>query len=121
MAGKKLDSLDQVRADGLRVPSIAEREALRAAARESPRYREVEAEVLEIFRAVYPGGSETDAMILEIDPNEFDQDPCFFYERVAERFEVPKDPANEYFGGYGGAVADTIACLCSRLSRGEAR
>ena len=69
--------------------------------------------VLAIFRQCYPG-DDTDAQILETDPNEYDMDPSMFYEVVEARMGVPQDPKNEYFGGYGGPIRDLVAFLAPR-------
>jgi hypothetical protein len=73
----------------------------------------VEAEVLALFRDCYHGDEST-AEILDTDPNDFDLDPSMFYELLEDRFGVPQDPANTYFGGYGGTVEATIEFLAAR-------
>ena len=64
--------------------------------------------VLEQFQMFYPD-DWTEAKILETDPNDFDVDPCPFYETLQGMFGVKDDPDNDDFGGWGGTIADTIA------------
>jgi len=68
----------------------------------------VQKHVLELFEGIY--GDDVDD-VLSTDPNDFDMDPSMFYELLQEMFAVPYDDDNDYFGGYGGAVRDTIKFL----------
>ena len=112
-AGKKLDGMDVMRLDGMKVPSNRERKSARGAAKKSPHYEKTKTAVLRAFRMIY-GKEESEAKVLAIDPNDFDLDPSMFYEMLQDGFGVPPDPSNDYFGGYGGTVADTIAFLAAR-------
>jgi hypothetical protein len=73
----------------------------------------VRATILDVFRMFYPG-DESDAAILAIDPNGYDLDPGPFYDMLGERFGLGNDPDNNYFGGFGGTIATTIANVSKR-------
>ena len=67
--------------------------------------------VLELFEGIY--GEEVED-VLATDPNDFDLDPSMFYELLQEMFGVEYDDDNDYFGGFGGSVQDTINFIASR-------
>ncbi|MEZ6185417.1 MAG: hypothetical protein R3F62_10455 [Planctomycetota bacterium] len=74
---------------------------------------ELTRKVLDAYREIY-GDSQSEDEILSTDPNGYDLDPSHFYESLQETFGVPYDPSNDYFGGYGGTVQDTVDFLHSR-------
>lgn len=112
---KQLDQIDVMRMDGMKVASHEERDASAADASRHPNYARTLAAVLDAFRASFPSDEdETDEQILDIDPNDFDMDPSPFYEYLEARFGVPQDEDEDYFGGYGGSVRDTVAFLTPR-------
>lgn len=106
-------SLDWARGSGIKTDSPKKRAKAAATSAEHPLFEKTRIAVLAAFRDCYPG-DESDEEILEIDPNDFDVDPSMFYEFVEERFGVPQDPSNQYFGGYGGPVRDLISFLTTR-------
>jgi len=110
---KKTTALDWALGGGLRTGTPKERAAAASKASEHPMHAKTQKVVLAIFRQCYPG-DDTDAQILETDPNEYDMDPSMFYEVVEARMGVPQDPKNEYFGGYGGPIRDLVAFLTPR-------
>ena len=110
---KKTTALEWALGGGLRTGTTKERAAAASKASEHPLHAKTQKAVLAIFRQCYPG-DDTDAQILETDPNEYDMDPSTFYEVVEARMGVPQDPKNEYFGGYGGPIRDLIAFLTPR-------
>ena len=77
------------------------------------RKAQVQKLVLELWEDIYGDDMEV-AEILETDPNDFDLDPSMFYELLQEKLGVPYDDEDDYFGGYGGTVAKTIAFLAER-------
>jgi hypothetical protein len=85
-------------------------------AKQSKRAR-VKELVLEMFEAHYPGDLDDP---LEIDPNDFDLDPCPFYETLSSTFGVPFDDEESNFGGFGGTLGETIAYIAARWD-GELR
>ncbi len=119
-AAKKKESvaskaLDWARSSGIKTASRTERASAVKRVEDHPMFDKTHKAVLSLFRSCYPSPDrETDETILETDPNDFDMDPSPFYESVEERFGVPQDPDNEYFGGYGGPIRDLIAFLTPR-------
>jgi hypothetical protein len=70
-------------------------------------------EILAMARTLY--GDKTDAELLALDPNDIDEmDPSIFYELLTEKYGVQADPDNDYFGGFGGTIAKTIAFVESK-------
>ena len=41
-------------------------------------------------------------------------DPSIFYEILEQKYGVTGDPDNDYFGGFGGPIADTIKYVESK-------
>jgi hypothetical protein len=119
VAVEREEQVDFFRSYGGKAPGPEERAEAVADSKQSPRYAEVKKRVLELFRSVYPG-DETDEQILAIDPNDYDMDPSMFYECIEGVFNVPQDPNNEYFGGYGGKIETLIAFLAKHWD-GEVR
>ena len=112
---KPIEQADLMRMDGMKVPSKEQRTKDVAASQENPNYAKVRETVLGLFRSFYPSNPpESDEEILEIDPNDFDVDPGPFYETMADRFKLADDPNNDYFGGFGGKIATTIANIAKR-------
>ena len=110
---KKSTALEWALGGGLKTGTPKQRAAAASKASQHPMHAKTQKAVLAIFRECYPG-DDTDAQILETDPNEYDMDPSMFYEVVEARMGVPQDPKNEYFGGYGGPIRDLIAFLTPR-------
>ncbi len=67
--------------------------------------------VISAFRDFYAAGDWSEEKILATDPNGFDADPGPFYEQLGDDLGVATDPDNDYFGGFGGTVAKTIAFI----------
>jgi hypothetical protein len=107
------DQIDMMRSIGMNVASHEARDEAATAASTKPQHGRIQQEVLSAFRTFYPQDA-TDEAILAIDPNDYDLDPSPFYEYLEERFGVPGDPEQDYFGGYGGSIRDTIAFLTPR-------
>ncbi len=108
-------ALDWARSSGIKTASRTERTSAAKRVEDHAMFDKTHKAVLSLFRSCYPSPDrETDETILETDPNDFDMDPSPFYETVEERFGVPQDPDNEYFGGYGGPIRDLIAFLTPR-------
>lgn len=112
----EMDQMDFMRMDGMNVPSREQRAEAVATAARNPLQVRVEKEMLDAYRLFYPspGKPEPPAKILATDPNDFDVDPGPFYEYLEERFGVSQDPAQSYFGGFGGTIADAIAFITPR-------
>jgi hypothetical protein len=104
---------DVMRLDGMNVPSRDERAAARTRAEAAPRYAEVKKLVIGIYGGFFDHELSDDEL-LATDPNDFDADPSIFYETLVARFGVPYDEEHDYFGGYGGTIADTIAFITPR-------
>jgi hypothetical protein len=104
-----------MRGDGMNVPSRTERADARATAEQHPHYAEVKKELLWLYAACFGSqAGETEEQILATDPNDFDVDPAGFYEWLPDKFGVPFDDKLDYFGGFGGTIADTIAFITLR-------
>jgi hypothetical protein len=70
-------------------------------------------EILALAKQLY--GPRGDAELLAFDPNDVDaMDPSIFYEILQEKYGVTTDPTNNYFGGFGGPIADLIKFVESR-------
>lgn len=74
----------------------------------------VKKEVLGLFEDMYGDDAAGGGDVLAVDPNDFDLDPGPFYEMLSERFAVPFDDDNDYFGGFGGTLQHTIDFIASR-------
>jgi hypothetical protein len=104
-----------MRMDGMKVPSRADRAVAVVVSQGDPAYAKVRETVLVMFRSFFPANPpESDAQILETDPNDFDMDPSPFYETLQARFGLGNDPDNDYFGGFGGKIETTIANITKR-------
>ncbi len=74
----------------------------------------LQTEILAMARELY-GANRTDEELLAFDPNDVDaMDPSMFYELLGEKYGVAADPDNDYFGGFGGTIAKTIAFVEAR-------
>ena len=91
------------------VASLARRPAGQVTAPATP----VEARLTVVWEeilGVRPLGVDDD--LLDLGAQSFDL--AWALVQIEERFGVPQDPSNQYFGGYGGPVRDLITFLTTR-------